>query len=161
MPTRAWTAADLDDAKACAETAIALEQLGDPNNRETIDILLLAAAEPFTRELRQSVGKEKLSLARLEREATEQGLGGDLMSRNVYDRFGYHLTDLRVVVQVLRVPEVVRVQRDKFSGEECVLLLLRRLRTPGSLLSLTYETGRCISQISLACSWVVHFIREK
>ena len=154
-------AADIDDSKAGVEMANALQELGDPNHDDTIELLLLAAAEPFTRELRQSVGKEVLSLARLEREATEQGLVGDLMPHNVYDRFGYHLTDLRVVVEALRVPEVVRIKRDKFSGEECVLLLLRRLRTPGSLLSLTYETGQCISQISLACNWAVQFIREK
>lgn len=161
MPTRAFTAADIDDSGFLLDAAHVFMSLGDSDAEDIAGLLLLAAADPFMKVMRQDVGIERLSLERLNREATSRGVGGNVVSHNVYDRFGFHLEHLATVVHVLDVPARVKVKRDTFTGEECVLLLLRRLRTTGSLLSLTKETGRYTGQISLACNWAVRFIRRR
>jgi len=161
MPTRPFRAADLDDAQFCIAAARVLQSADDEDADDMAGLLLFAAAEPLMRSIRQEIGNEHLSVESIRRDAAAQGFGGDVFSANIYDRFGFHLDELETVVEKLQVPLVVRIKRDRFTGEECVLLLLRRLRTPGTLLSLTKETGRSISQISLASNWAVRFIRRR
>ena len=122
------------------------------------DLLLYAAAEPFTRRLRQEIGRETLSIDRLKREAAAWMDDGDV-SWNVYSRFGYHLGELQTVVDALEVPSGIRTTGGHvFPGEEAVLLLLRRFRSTDPLLSLTCETGRSISAISEVVTFMVEHI---
>ena len=45
-----------------------------------------------------------------------------------------------------------------FTGEEGVLLLLRRYRRPGTLVDMTKETGRNISQLSTAIQFMIEHV---
>mmetsp|Transcript_18930 Transcript_18930/g.28494 ORF Transcript_18930/g.28494 Transcript_18930/m.28494 type:complete len:174 (-) Transcript_18930:725-1246(-) len=143
MPTRPFRAADLDDAQFCIAAARVLQSADDEDADDMAGLLLFAAAEPLMRSIRQEIGNEHLSVESIRRDAAAQGFGGDVFSANIYDRFGFHLDELEIVVEKLQVPLVVRIKRDRFTGEECcVLLLLRRLRTPGTLLSLRRSRRR-------------------
>ena len=161
MPSRPFTAADLDESVLFMDAANALMRSEDSDAEDMAFLLQVAAVEPLVKRSRQEVGKARLSLERLQEEAASRGFDEDNVSQNVYDRFGFHLNHLKVVVQRLEVPEKVRLGKDHFSGDECILIMLRRLRTPGSLLSLTYECGRYIGQISKAANWAVRFIRYR
>lgn len=90
MPTRAFTAADIDDSRFLLDAAHVFMSLGDSDAEDIAGLLLLAAADPFMKVMRQDVGIERLSLERLNREATSRGVGGNVVSHNVYDRFGFH-----------------------------------------------------------------------
>ena len=74
---------------------------------------------------------------RLEREVAERVADGD-MSWNLYSRFGFRMVaDLRRVVDALEMPAGVRTHGEHlFDGEECALLMLRRLRSTDPLLVL-------------------------
>ena len=161
MPTRPYFAADLDDSKQLLEAATMLAAFDDSDCEEAANLLVLAAAEPAVKRLKQDIGAEKLSLKRLFKEAEAKGLGGDDLAWNVYHDYGFHLAELPTVIRALQVPDKVKLRRNVFTGEECVLLLLRRLKTCDGLLSLTKEAGRCIGQISQAVNWALTFIRER
>ena len=65
MPTRAYTIADLDDARVCFDGAQAFMQGEDSDSEELAGLLLFAAGEPLVRQLKQEVGPDVLSLERL------------------------------------------------------------------------------------------------
>ena len=161
MPSRPFTAADLDESELFRGAAYALMRSDDSDAEDMAFLLHIAAVEPLVKRSRQEVGRARLSLERLQEEAASRGFDEDNISQNIYDRFGFHLNHLKVVVQRLQVPQKVRLGKDHYTGEECVLLMLRRLRTPGSLLSLTYECSRYSGQISKAANWAVRFIRYR
>jgi hypothetical protein len=56
-----------------------------------MDALLLYAAEPLQRTLKQDIGPEQLSIARLQREAAARGCDVDDASVTTYIRFGFRL----------------------------------------------------------------------
>ena len=130
-------------------------------DEQFIDTLLLAAAEPFSRRLCSNIGPETLSIARLGRETAALGLGDD-DNRNIYRAYRFRLEDLPRVVAALQVPLGVKLPDERggyiFSGEEVVLLSLRRFASPDTLNDLTWETGRSESAISAAVSWFVHHV---
>ena len=163
MPSRPFTAADLDESELFRGAAYALMRSDDSDAEDMAFLLQVAAVEPLVKRSRQEVGKARLSLERLQgkRQRAAGSTRTNNVSQNVYDRFGFHLNHLKVVVQRLQVPQKVRLGKDHYTGEECVLLMLRRLRTPGSLLSLTYECSRYSGQISKAANWAVRFIRYR
>ena len=49
----------------------------DERDDELMDMLLLYAAEPLQRTLKQNIGPERLSIARLQREAAARGCNLD------------------------------------------------------------------------------------
>ena len=153
---------EIDDAKAFATMGELLLQCDDGDAEMAAFACFGAAAEPLVKRQKQNIGDELLSLARLKREAAQRGLDGDDMSRNVYQRFGFRLSDLPVVVSAFQMPAEIKTRgRYVFSGEEAVLLLLRRFRSTCPLLELTEETGRSISAISEIITWTVEYIRER
>lgn len=91
------------------------------------------------RRLRQHVGRKVLSLHRLRHEAAARGFVGGNLPHNMHGRFGFYIDDLGTVSEAFDVPTVARVRRDIFTGEECVLLLLRWLRRPGSLVCISHK----------------------
>ena len=109
----------------------------------------------------QEVGPEHLSLARLRRECAARGATEDNWSWNCYDAYGFHLQDLPLVVQALDPPTHFRTPNGLFSGEEGVLLLLLRYRKPGTLLGLTWETGRNKAQLSEAIRFTVEHVHRR
>ena len=98
MPSRPFTAADLDDIKLFVTIGHELQLNGDSDSEHMASLLHIAAAEPLVRISRQEVGPERLSMCRLKLEAAARGFTGDTISSNIYDRFCFHLEDLEVVV---------------------------------------------------------------
>ena len=162
MPTRAYCAAELDDSQLMLDAALALDS-EDEDEAELQEMLMLAACEPAIKRLRQEIGSEKLSLNRLRREAAEHGITGDDVSWNVYSKFGFHLPELETVVKVLSPGDdfSTRGKHHFESGEEAVLILLRRFRSTGSLTDLTKETGRNRSALSEIISFMVVHIHRR
>ena len=114
------------------QLAMALDDDDDSDDDSVVDVLTLAAVEPLQRKFMQDVGSEKLSIARLQREAAAHGRNHDDMSITVYTTFGFRLEWLPAVVAVLDVPDEVTLDGNHVcSGEEAVLLLLYRLRCTG------------------------------
>ena len=113
-------------------------------------MLIQAACEPFMKKRQQDIGPERLSLERLQREARERGFDNDTQSTSIWSRYMFRLEHLSLVVEALDPPAGFRTECGLFTGEEAVLLLLRRYRTTDSLDSLTWETGRSGSVISQA-----------
>ena len=72
MPTEAFTGAELDDSRHLLELLMTLAKNDDCDDALE-DALLLAAAEPLQRTLQQDIGPERLSIARLQREAAARG----------------------------------------------------------------------------------------
>ena len=72
MPTEAFTGAELDDSRLLLELLMTLVKNDDCDDALE-DALLLAAAEPLQRTLQQDIGPERLSIARLQREAAARG----------------------------------------------------------------------------------------
>ena len=62
------------------------------------------------------------------------------------------------MVELLDPPAGFRIHNGMFTGEEGVLLLLRRYRRPGTLLDMTEETGRNISQLSTAIQFMIEHV---
>ena len=79
MPTQPYTSAEMADSRLLLELLMNLDesQLNDVDDEELNDALLLLAAEPLQRTLKQDIGPERLSLARLQREAAERGCDRD------------------------------------------------------------------------------------
>ena len=73
MPTRSAFAADLDDSALVLELAKQMDS-DDSEDEEMQEYLLLSACEPALKRLRQEIGKEKLSISRLRREAGALGI---------------------------------------------------------------------------------------
>jgi len=149
MPTQPYTAGELADTRLLLEVAEALVQDGDESDEEVADMLVLAAVEPLQRSHLQDIGPEKLSVRRLQREAAALGRDSDDVSVTTYIKYGFRLEWLPLVVQALEVPDEIETINGHFgTGEEAVLLLLRRYRSTDPLRSMTWETGRSISAIS-------------
>jgi len=95
-------------------------------------LLLAAALEPFLRTTVTRIGPEPLSLARLQREARALGASKENVQRDVYARFGFRLEHLPDVISALNVPYAVKLRGGHvMTGEEAVLITLRRFRTAG------------------------------
>ena len=159
MPTRPFTRMELDLAQDVAGVMAQIDSDSESSGDEgLVDQLLLAACEPLVKRLKQDVGDEHLSLARLQRECEACGLVGDDKCRNIYNAYGFWLEDLPNVVSLLNPPAGFRTPNGVFTGEEGVLLLLRRYRRPGTLLDMTKETGRNISQLSEAIQYMIEHV---
>ncbi|KAL1504141.1 hypothetical protein AB1Y20_010551 [Prymnesium parvum] len=105
MPTRPFRASvDLDDAQFCIAAARVLQSADDDDADDMAGLLFFAAAEQMMRCIRQEIGNEHLSVENIRRDAAAQGFGGDVFSANIYDRFGFHLDELEIVVEKLQVP---------------------------------------------------------
>jgi len=155
-----YTAAELDDSRLLLELLAHLDQ-GGLDDDELRDALLIFAAEPLTRSLKQQIGPERLSVERLRREAAACGCDADDASITVYIKYGFRLEWLPHVVEALEVPEQIETDGEHiFSGEEAVLLLLRRFRSTDPLRSMTWETGRSISAISEIVWYMVEHIHS-
>jgi hypothetical protein len=130
---------------------------GEESEDDFIDDMLILMGDEFAESFVQDIGPEHLSLARLRREDAARRTDGT--SRNVADRFGFPLDLLPIVVEALEPPaQFSTYGRHRFTGEEGVLLLLRRFRCTDSLLSLTFETGRSTTAISQCVEFMVAHI---
>ena len=77
-------------------------------------------------------------------------------SVTTYIKFGYRLNWLPHVVAALQPPDEFDTDGGHaFTGEEAVLLLLRRYRSTDPLRAMTWESGRSISAISEAVWFMV------
>ena len=138
MATRPFTARELEDSKLALEERRnrARKRARDGPDAATDDFWELAfmavAAEVLMRTTRSRIGPERLSIARLEREAAAAGGGDGVLTRDVYARFGVRLVDLRRFVDALDMPLGMRLRgRHVMSGEEAVLITLRRFKHAG------------------------------
>jgi len=160
MPTRAFTARELGESELLAQLATGISD-EDSGDDELVDDLTVACCDPLVKERKQEIGQERLSLLRLQREAAAAGLDAETASANIYCNYGFRLEDLPAVVQALDPPPGFRTaSRAVFTGEEGVLLLLRRYRSTNPLLDLTKETGRTTSQISEAVRFMVEHVHS-
>ena len=161
MPTMPFSVRELEDAEILAEVAMSIEDESS-DDEELVDDLIVHACEPMMRSLQQEIGGERLSLARLQREAAAQGLDGDAASRNIYCDYRFRLEDLPRVIAALDPPAGFRVLSGSvLTGEEGVLLLLRRFGSTATLLDLTKETGRSTTAICEAVAFMVEFMHNK
>ena len=160
MPTLPYTAMELGDAELMVQLAgsISDDSSGD---EETVDTLILSACDPLLRKLKQEIGPERLSLQRLQREAAASGLDAETASHNIYTDYRFRLEHLPRVVAVLNPPPGFRTHSGAvFTGEEGVLLLLRRFRSTGPLMDLTKEVSRTTPQISEAVRFMVEHVHQ-
>jgi hypothetical protein len=98
-----------------------------------MDALLLYAAEPLQRTLKQDIGPEQLSIARLQREAAARGCDVDDASVTTYIRFGFRLDWLPAVVEALEVPDEVETAGGhvlRARAPNCIPLQLRARAHP-------------------------------
>ena len=101
--------------------------------------LVVSAAEPFFRaKVNYSVGPERYSFSRLERQFGN--------STSCKATFRFDAPGLKRVFAALKFPEVI-VTRSRFSatGEEVFLYMLKRLSYPATLSTLAWDCGRSIS----------------
>ena len=106
---------------------------GSSSDESIADLLIDEACKPFARQRLQEIGPERLSLERLQREARERGFEPDDLSTSIWSKYMFRLADLPAVVEALDPPPGFRTPSGLFSGEEGVLLLLRRFRTTDAL----------------------------
>ena len=157
MPQFPFTASELYDASLLHEMAMAIDD-DEGSDDDVVEALMYAAAEPFYRQRLQDIGPEHLSIARLWRTFT--GGEGD-QSASVEAAYGFRLEDLQTVVDALEPPAGFRTHSGSvFSGEEGVLLLLRRFRSTEPLYALTHETGRSATAISEAVQYMVEHVHN-
>ena len=163
MPTRPYTVRELEDSEMLGELAMAIASDDeDSSDEELVDALLLGACEPLVKDMRQQIGPERLSLARLQREAAAAGFDADTASRIIYKNYRFRLEELPRVVAALDPPHGFRTNSGAvFSGEEGVLMLLRRFATTATLLDLVWELGRSTTQISEGVRYMVEFVHQK
>jgi len=155
MPSAPFFAGELDDSKLMMKIAAELDS-GDESEQELADMFMYEAAEPLLRRNRQDMGPEKLSLERLRRENAERGFDEHDLSSNVYKDYGFRLSWLPDVIAALQVPQTFKTSgKHEFTGEEGVLILLRRFRSTGPLLDFTRETGRNTSALCECLRWMV------
>ena len=167
MPKRSYRAQHVEDFAYSLQLAMVLDaevlEAYDDDLSEMVDLLLLASAEPLCKRLKTAVGTEHLSMQRLRREAgAVAGEGEEWINRHVSSGYNFELDDLPRVVDALRVPSrVVTRGRHCFSGEELVLLTLRRFRRLDPAHELTKETGRSMAAISEGVNWMLeHMLRN-
>ena len=128
-------------------------------------ILLLAAARsPFLRrKITYAIGPERYSFSRIEREMTG--------TATCKDFFRFELKHLRRLKRALRFPEDVVIKRYeprtgkektlvRATGEEAMLLMLRRLSFPCKWTVLAMEAGRSVTQLSILFHWSIHHVHE-
>ena len=153
--SRPYTVAELEESDALLRLLESMITAGcDDDEIETA--LLLHAAEPLQRSMKQEIGPETLSLARLQREAAARGCSTDEASVTVFATYGFRLDWLPSVVAALDPPDEFTTDGGhKFTGEEGVLLLLMRFRSADALSTMTWETGRSIAAISEAVWYMV------
>ncbi|KAL1524503.1 hypothetical protein AB1Y20_019397 [Prymnesium parvum] len=111
MPTRVMTQHEMNESKMMVDLAtllLAAARGEDVEDRRLAELLILAAAEPFTWRLVQEIGHSHLSIRRLRREAAESGMEEGDVNWSVYSRFGFRLADLPTVVASLDVPAGIR-----------------------------------------------------
>jgi len=161
MPTLAYVHSELKESATLLELAFELDESGSSSDESLADLLIKAACEPLCRRRLQDIGPERLSLERLRRESHERGFTEDDISSHVYTQYMFRLCDLPSVVKALDPPPGFRTPCGVFSGEEGVLLLLRRFRTTDSLDSLTRETGRSTPAISEAVRFMCEHVEAR
>lgn len=158
MPTLPYSTLELEESEFLMELASYISE-DDMDDEELVDWLLDDSVAPFMRIRHQEIGPERLSMARLQRENAAAGLDEFDVSSNIYTEFGFTLAELPDVIQALAPPPGFRtVGGHVFSGEEGVLLLLRRFRSTDPLMNLTKSCGRSISAISEAVQYMVEHI---
>ena len=137
-----------------------LEDDSDEDGDDLADALLLVAGEPFATRLKTRIGERRLSIERLRHQANTVVSGEELAEdRSVRGLYRFALEDLERVVRALRVPDkVITRSRHCFSGEELVLVLLRRFKRVDPALELAAETGRSTAAISEGVGWLVEHI---
>jgi hypothetical protein len=154
MPTNPFTGPELNDSRLLLELMMNLDKSGG-NDDEIMNALLLFAAEPLQRTQKQDIGPERLSIARPQRESAALGRDSDDASVTIYIRYGFRLNWLPDVAALDPPDEFETDGGHVFSGEEAVLLMLRRFRSTDPLRSMTWDTGRSISAISEAVWFMV------
>ena len=97
MPTEPYTGSELEESRLLLNIVDALFD-GDEDDQDVAEMLLLNAVEPLQRQLFQDIGPEKLSLARLRREALASGRDADAASVTTYIKFGFCLQWFEEVV---------------------------------------------------------------
>ena len=109
MPSGVRTHMERDIAASYLEAALLLSSDDDDtDDEELVDQLLFAGMEPMVKRRRQVIGKERLSIERLRREAAntrnELPIEGDDEACSVQTKFRFRLNDLQRVVAALEVP---------------------------------------------------------
>ena len=155
--SNAYTAGELYEAYELSQFVLANDDSSSDDssddNDDLNDMLLMLVCDPLQRRRLQDIGPEVYSLARLQREAAERGFTADDASSKVQTDFGFRLEWLPEVVKALDPPDMFETAGGhKFTGEEGVLLLLKRYRSVQALRSMTYDTGRNISALC-ECVW--------
>ena len=154
MAPQAYTAGELDESKFTVSLAMFMDRYGSDNDEDDdqlIDDLVMAAVEPMQRRNLQDIGPEVLSMRRLQREAAALGHVGEDLPASIQARFRFRLEWLPHVVAALNPPYDFDTDGGHcFTGEEGVLLLLRRYGSNDPLQALTWECGRSTSAISEA-----------
>ena len=127
--------------------------------------LVDAAEAPFRRPgPRFARGPRRLSFARIHEEF------GQTIS--CFDRYRFSLPHLRRLIVGLRFPRVVRVRgydrKNRLAkvqvlatGEEALLVMLRRLSYPCKWSVLAWECGRSPTQLSLLFHWAIDHVYTK
>jgi hypothetical protein len=112
MPSSPFTAGEVAEARLIFELVMAIDSDDDSDDDSVVDALTLTAVEPLQRKILQDVGPEKLSLARLQREAIAQGRNLDDLSITDYITFGFRLEWLPAVIAALDVPDEINLDGD-------------------------------------------------
>ena len=162
MPHRAYSAAELRESMVLFETVkLSMATASSSDELALLLVQLLQAAEPLCRPLRSLVGRERLSLARLQHEVSQ--FDGDVVVKSIYDEYRFELHELPLVIAAINLPPVIRTHGHHiFDGEELTLLLLRRFRgSSSSLEGMTKETGRSAPAISEGILFVYEFLFER
>mmetsp|Transcript_113611 Transcript_113611/g.157130 ORF Transcript_113611/g.157130 Transcript_113611/m.157130 type:complete len:149 (+) Transcript_113611:226-672(+) len=133
MPTRPFTVQEVEDARLALALQVCIARwrrrrqrgLDGSGLRATARpraieaALLVFAAEPLVRVTRSRIGPERLSLARLARESAAAGGSDEVLTRDIYTRFGIRLADLPRFIEALQLPSGFRLRGGHvFSGEE-------------------------------------------
>ena len=97
--------------------------------------LLLSAAKPHCRKGRTySVGKERYSFMRIERDMTG--------TSSCWAHFRFELDELKQLFRLLKFPPIIRTHNATATGEEVFLYMIRRLSYPSTQAVLAMECGR-------------------
>ena len=112
MPSSPFTAGEVAEARLIFELVMAIDSDDDSDDDSVVDTLTLTAVEPLQRKFLHDVGPEKLSLARLQREAIAHGRNLDDLSITDYITFGFRLEWLPAVIAALDVPDEITLDGD-------------------------------------------------
>lgn len=161
MPTLAWNGTLVQESYYTAANAMLqlVANDSDSDGDERAMLWSLAASEPFTQQKVQTVGREKLSLRRLNMEHG-RAVSLDAMVSSVYSQYSFQLEHLPRLVAAINLPDRVVLPRQQgghaFTGEEATLLLLRRFVSKEGAEKLGQETGRS----DTAMSEIIEYARE-